>query len=86
VDRYQHGHDYARMRLTEQGSGLRWIRLLASPILSVVLLSRVGKSSAGEDPGAFVRALPVTFAFLASWAIGEMAGYTRGPVETRSEP
>jgi hypothetical protein len=76
-DRYEHGRDYAVARLVEHEDG-RWRRLAMTPLLPAVLAARVARASAGIAPGAFARALPVTFAFLGAWAVGEAVGYARG--------
>jgi hypothetical protein len=79
-DRYEHGRDYARVRLRESGAG-RAGRLLTTPFLPPVLLARVAKAASGENPLMFLLAAPVTLSFLAAWAIGEAVGYASGPAE-----
>lgn len=73
-DRFQHGRAYAANR-TVGAAPRRWAAAGAAPVLTVVLLARVARASASVNPGAFVRALPYTAAFLASWSLGEAAGY-----------
>ena len=80
VDRFQHGFDYARARLAERDSTRRWVWCLGTPLLPVVLLARVARAVGRLYGWSFVRALPWTVAFLASWSSGEAAGYIRGPV------
>jgi hypothetical protein len=77
-DRYQHGRDYARTRLAEGDRSQRWRLLASTPLLTPVLATRVARAASGVAPGAFVRALPVTVAFLAAWTIGEAVGYATG--------
>lgn len=84
-DRYEHGWDYARARLTEDRGAPRWRLLLLTPLLPLVLIRRIARAAAGEDRAAFARALPVTVAFLCSWAAGEAAGYLRGPLAADEE-
>ena len=79
VDRFEHGVDYARTRLTVEGVGRRWIRLLLTPALPWVLTARVARAAASGRWLTFVFALPATFAFLAAWSLGEAVGYLRGP-------
>lgn len=79
VDRYEHGRDYARTRLAEEGSSRRWILFVASPLLPSLLVWRVARAAAPKRWGAFCRALPATFAFLCAWSVGEAVGYLRGP-------
>jgi hypothetical protein len=77
-DRFEHGRDYARVRLREQEVG-RLSRALTTPLLPVVLLARVRRSARGESPTMFRASTPFIFAFLAAWAAGEAAGYLLGP-------
>ncbi|MFN0181506.1 MAG: glycosyltransferase family 2 protein [Gemmatimonadales bacterium] len=79
-DRYDHGWDYARARLTEDRSARRWLLLPLAAALPPLLLWRIARAAGNEDPWQFLRALPVTTAFLVSWAAGEAAGYWRGPL------
>jgi hypothetical protein len=78
-DRYEHGRDYARVRLTESGGSRRWLYLAGSVALPFLLTIRVARLNAVARPASFLRALPITFAFLAAWSAGEMVGYWRGP-------
>ena len=84
-DRYEHGWDYARARLTEEPRARRWVLLALTPLLPFVLIRRIGRAAAGEDRSAFMKALPVTFTFLCSWAVGEAAGYFRGALRADEE-
>ena len=81
ADRYQHGHDYARVRLALAPHENRWVRIAASLALPPVLTLRVARTATGSAARAvaFVRALPFTFTFLAAWSVGEAVGYLRGP-------
>jgi GT2 family glycosyltransferase len=78
-NRYQHGRDYARRRLAEEAGARRWIRFLGSAALPFVLTRRVAGAATRADRRAFLRALPLTFAFLTAWAVGEAVGYLLGP-------
>lgn len=80
-DRYDHAVSYARTRLAENPGTSRALRIASTPLLPGVLTARVGRAALREHPGAFLRALPFTVAFLASWAAGEAVGYLRGPAE-----
>ena len=81
VDRYQHGHDYARVRLALAPHENRWVRIAASLALPPILTLRVARTAVGSASRAvaFLRALPFTFTFLAAWSAGEAVGYLRGP-------
>lgn len=80
VDRYHHGRDYARKRLSEEPGTHRWLMLAGSPLLPGLLTWRVARAAGRTRLGAFLRALPATFFFLTAWSAGEAVGYLRGPV------
>ena len=84
-DRYEHGRDYARVRLREQGVS-RAVRLLTLPLLPFVLFGRVRRAARGEDPRMFRLAALHTFAFLTAWAVGEGAGYLIGSIPAADPP
>lgn len=84
-NRYEHGWDYARARLTENPKALRLPLIAMTPVLPLILLFRIAKAASGEDRGAFLRALPLTVAFLYAWAAGEAFGYLRGPIQPGEE-
>ena len=77
-DRYEHGRDYARARVAEEAGTNRWIRLMSCLPLPVILSLRVARAAGRGTPGAFLRALPATFTFLAAWSLGEAVGYLSG--------
>ncbi len=78
-DRFEHGRDYAQVRLREEGATHRWLYLMGAAVLPFLLTFRVARLNAKREPRGFVRALPFTFAFLCMWSVGELAGYWRGP-------
>lgn len=84
-NRYDHGWDYARARLTENPRRSRLPLVAMTPFLPLLLLTRIGRAAAGEDRGAFLRALPLTLAFLYAWSAGEAMGYLAGPVRSGEE-
>ncbi|HEX4935905.1 MAG TPA: glycosyltransferase family 2 protein [Gemmatimonadaceae bacterium] len=84
-NRYEHGWDYARARLTENPRAPRFPLIAMTPVLPLVLLVRIARAAAGEDRGAFLRALPITVAFLYAWSAGEAMGYVRGPIRPGEE-
>ena len=84
VDRFEHGRDFARtrLRLSQSGRLQRYAYAGLSPMLPPILLGRLWRSATGRDTtqrAAFLRAGPFTWAFLASWSIGESVGYWLGP-------
>jgi glycosyltransferase involved in cell wall biosynthesis len=78
-DRYEHGRDYARTRLVEEAGSRRWLLTAVTPLLPLVILSRVARAAAPTRWGAFLRAMPATLAFVTAWSVGEAVGYLRGP-------
>jgi glycosyltransferase involved in cell wall biosynthesis len=88
AERFRHGCDYARARLTEEPGRSRWLRVASSALLPFVLTARVGHIAGGsrERALAFARALPFTLAFLGGWAVGEAVGYSQGPLPASCSP
>ena len=87
-DRYEHGRDYARRRLHEEGRR-RWLYLPGTLLLPPLQSLRVARATDPRNRGVFLRALPFTFAFLAAWSLGEAVGYWHGasvPGESYSTP
>jgi hypothetical protein len=82
AQRFKHGFEFARHRL-ERERNRRWVLLFASPVLPFLLTARVGAEAGATRWGAYIRALPFTFAFLAAWSLGEAAAYLRGGVSLR---
>ncbi len=82
-DRYEHGLDYARRRVTGESVLRRWTYFAGSLLLPFLLTARVARASGRQWPWAFARALPLTFAFFGAWSLGEAAGYWRGPVRSQ---
>jgi len=79
-DRFVHGRDYARSRLLNNAAR-RWLYLAGVAVLPPLLLVRVARISASRYRRPFLLALPITFAFLAAWALGEAVGYCYGPAK-----
>ncbi len=80
-DRFEHGYDYARVRLRESTAANRWLYAFgtfALPALLTFRIARVAVNSAARV-WQFSRALPFTVFFLSAWAAGECAGYLEGP-------
>jgi GT2 family glycosyltransferase len=77
-DRFVHGRDYARRRLVD-GATRRWLYFAGSFVLPIVLTMRVAQTVGRHHRWPFLRALPITFAFLTAWAAGEAVGYWYGP-------
>ncbi|MFQ5745746.1 MAG: glycosyltransferase [Gemmatimonadota bacterium] len=78
-DRFTHGRAYARRRLAEGSTVSRWLLAAGTPVLPFLLLSRVARRARRSHRGPFLRAGPLTLAFLSAWALGEAAGYLAGP-------
>ncbi len=85
VDRFEHGRDYARRRLLDEGGARRALYLAATPLLPWLLLRRVARAARRGSEHAFLRALPFTLLFLSAWSVGEAAGYLLGPIRKAAE-
>lgn len=84
VDRYEHGRDYARTRLVEEPNARRWLLTAVTPLLPVVIITRVARAAAPTRWLPFLRALPATLAFVTAWSVGEAVGYITGPARHES--
>ena len=83
-DRFVHGRDYARRRLLD-GATRRWLYFVGSILLPPVLTVRVAQTVSRHHRRPFLRALPLTFAFLTAWAMGEAVGYWYGPTRPSTD-
>jgi hypothetical protein len=79
-ERFVWGRSYAATRGAMAGSVRRFLWAAFSPLLPLLLLSRMTLSvlKKGRNVGAFVKALPLTATLLTSWSWGELAGYLTG--------
>lgn len=84
ADRFARGRDYALERLSADGTTARWLHVITTPFLPVVLTWRLGGAVSPARRWAFARALPAALVFFAAWAVGEGAGYLRGQEPHRS--
>jgi hypothetical protein len=75
--RLLHGREFGSSRVRGNGLGVRLVRLLLSPLIPFVFLTkitgRVLKSR--RDVPAYLYSFPVLFAFVLVWAFGEAWGY-----------
>mgnify|MGYP001818136537 CR=1 FL=1 len=77
--RFEQGREYARDHMAENGSGGRWIRILATPIMPFLQTARLARTASGTGTGDFLRALPHSFLLYASWTAGETLGFLKKP-------
>ncbi len=79
--RYYHGRCFAAMRSAPAGVRERWLRALSCPLLPPLLLWRLGRIYARKRRyrGKLVASALCQFLLFSSWALGECAGYCRGP-------
>ncbi len=77
-DRFEHGRDYAVTRAGSLPGWRRGLLLAATPVLPLVLASRVARTVDPEERPYFRSSLPATLTFFAAWSAGEAAGYLRG--------
>jgi glycosyltransferase involved in cell wall biosynthesis len=66
----------------------RFLRLAATPVLPAVLLYRRLQGGLGKrgHRGRLLLCLPLLALFVTVWAVGEAAGYLRGPGKLLTEP
>ena len=85
ANRFDHGRQFAAVRAGKIGRAERLARAMTTPLLPVVLLARIARAAGAASPSAFLRAMPITLAFLASWGAGEFSGYlfAKGQTEGR---
>ena len=85
ANRFDHGRQFAAVRAANIGRAERLARAMTTPLLPVVLLARIARAAGAGSPSAFLRSMPLTLAFLASWGAGEFSGYlfAKGQTEGR---
>jgi hypothetical protein len=78
---FHHGRAFAGRRARQQSPVVRVARLLATPVLPVVLAGRIIRDVASTRRFArrLVPAFPWIVLFVMSWSIGEAAGLLTGP-------
>lgn len=79
ADRFKHGFDFGRKRVSGRSPAARLAFALGTPMLPLLFAWRLGKTAAPRRWPTFLQALPLTITFLSSWAIGEACGYIVGP-------
>lgn len=79
-ERYTYGRLFASTRIAGRPRLRRWLYLLVSPLLPLLLLTRVAGEALLKRRLAreFFRALPAVIALTSIWAIGEFVGYLTG--------
>lgn len=84
--RYLHGRAYGVERARRVGFGRNLLLLLASPLVTPLLLSRVMRRMAARPVyrAQLVRAFPWLLRFTFAWAAGEAAGYASTLLGPRS--
>jgi hypothetical protein len=79
-ERFAWGRLYAGKRAHEEAPARRWLLVLGSPLLPVLLLFRHLRTAwtRGRHRRAFLRALPWTALLLVFWSAGEAVGLVSG--------
>jgi hypothetical protein len=75
--RLRHGMEFGRSRLRGRGPLYRTLAVAASPLIPVVLLTKIVRRvvRGGRHYGPFLCALPALMCFLLAWSAGEALGY-----------
>jgi hypothetical protein len=75
--RLLHGREFGSSRVREKVLGMRLLRLLLSPLIPVIFLTKIAVRVARNRRhlAPFFHCLPVLFAFVLVWALGEAWGY-----------
>lgn len=76
-ERYIWGRSYAGTRCEQLSLAKRFIYALLSPLLPIVLVSRMTLKviNQGRCIGIFLKVLPLTIVLTISWSLGELVGY-----------
>jgi hypothetical protein len=79
-ERVEWGRLFAYTRARESSIGKRIVWSLMTPVLPLVLFSRIARKQLGERRSRrrFARVAPVVLLLLACWSAGELAGYVTG--------
>ena len=88
-ERFVWGRQYAEIRCAALRGPRRWLLLVLSPLLPLLLTARIARLAVGRGRGAkFLAVLPLVLALETAWSLGEAAGYWRGaslrPLSPRS--
>lgn len=75
--RLLHGREFGSSRISQKGPGVRFARLLLSPLIPFVFMAKIAGriASSRRDVAAFLYSLPVLTVFVIVWALGETWGY-----------
>ena len=75
--RLLHGREFGSSRVRDQAHGVRVVRLLSSPLIPFVFLTKIAGRvvNSRRDLAPFVYCFPVLFVFVLVWALGEAWGY-----------
>ena len=75
--RLLHGREFGSSRVREKAPGMRFLRLLLSPLIPLVFLTKIAWRIAKSRRlvAQFIYCLPVLCVFVLVWAVGEAWGY-----------
>ena len=79
-ERYVWGRSYAATRIKDIGNSKRFLYLLLTPLLPIILIIRMTSNifRKGRNLNIFLKALPLTILLEISWSFGEFVGYLTG--------
>lgn len=85
--RFLHGRSFGMERVALATTPRRIFYILASPLIPIVLLTRVTRNvlKYSEHPAKFFASLPWLIFYLMGWAFGELTGYLLGATDKPKE-
>lgn len=88
VQRYRHGIQFGRARITGRAHGWRALYVLAFLLPGLVFFARIARESLSVRGSArrFVAAAGWLALFVVAWSLGEWTGALLGPLPTRPRP
>lgn len=77
-ERFEHGRAHAATRRQQLSLWQKALLFAGSPVLPVILGSRILREVSPEERPYLLKGLPSLAAFLLAWSLGEAVGYARG--------
>jgi hypothetical protein len=77
IQRFQHGRHFGHMRLRGSSAPMRIVRVVTSPLIPAVLLTRIFARVVASRRyfDRLLFSFPLLFVFVVAWTLGEVFGY-----------